>query len=103
MKPARFLVVALAVLATVLACKKTAPPAPAQVEPVPTAPVAEPVATAAPTPEASASAPVAVAPTPEDDVAIPEDFEDEATKSINEKNYRAELEKLEKEVAATPE
>jgi hypothetical protein len=94
------MVVAVAVLATVVACKKKSEPvAP---EPVP---IAAPVATtAAPTPEPSETAPVAEAPAaPDDEISVPEDFEGEATKTITDKNYKAELDKIDKEIAATPE
>jgi hypothetical protein len=93
------MVVAIAVLATVVACKKKSEPA---AEPVPTA---APVATtAAPTPEPSETAPVAEAPAaPDDEISVPEDFEGEATKTITDKNYKAELDKIDKEIAATPE
>ena len=99
MKSARALALAIAALATVAACKKAAPPA--EPEPaVSSAPV--PVAAPVPAPEPSASAPIAAG-NPEEDISIPEDFEGEVTKAITDKNYKAELDKVEKEIASTPE
>jgi hypothetical protein len=100
MKSACWMVLTIAALTTALACKKPAPP---PAEPIPSA--AAPVATtAAPTPEPAETAPVeAVATAPDQDISVPEDFEGEVTKTITDKNYKAELDKIDKEIAATPE
>jgi hypothetical protein len=99
MKPARWFAVTAVAIATVAACKK-APPPEAQPAPPPPAPVATP----APVPQPAESAPVAETPAaPDDDISVPEDFEGEVAKSITEKNYKAELDKIDKEIASTPE
>lgn len=100
MKAARFMVLTIAALSAALACKK---PAPAP-EPVPSAAVAPVAAPAAPTPEPAESAPAEpVAAAPDEDISVPEDFEGEVAKTITDKNYKAELDKIDKEIAATPE
>lgn len=60
-----------------------------------TAPTTTP-ATAAP----SAAANVELT---DEDLPVPEDFIEEATKQVDKDNYKAELDKLEKEIAATPQ
>ncbi|MGC4095370.1 MAG: hypothetical protein QM756_47080 [Polyangiaceae bacterium] len=76
-----------ALLLLAAACKKEAP-----VETAPSA--AEP---AAPVPAAAAPAVVELS---DADLAVSEDFEDDAEKEISESNYKAELSALEKELDA---
>lgn len=82
-------IIAVIALVALLACGKEEAPAP---EPVP-----EPGVPAAPEP---------VAPAPADDLPtaqafpVPEDFENEAATEITEASYRAQLDTIEKEVAA---
>jgi hypothetical protein len=71
------------------ACQKNEP---APAETTSTAP-----AVPAPAPEPVASAPAALE-IPDADLAVPEDFEDEAEKEITVSNYKAELKALEKEL-----
>lgn len=52
---------------------------------------------AAPTPAAPSAAPVQIADT---DLAVSEDFEEDAEKEISESNYKAELSAIEKELDA---
>ena len=64
-------------------------------------PVAAPVPAAAPPPPAPAPAPAAEA--ADDDVAVAEDFIDEATAEVTAANYKAKLTEIEQEMAAEPE
>jgi hypothetical protein len=97
MMSARTFALTIAAFATVVACKKPAPPP----EPPPVAP-AVPAAVAAPAIEPP-TAPEPAAANPDDEVSIPEDFEGEVAKAITPKNYKAELDKIDKEIAKTPE
>ena len=85
----------LCALAASAGCKKSAP---VQPEPAPSA-TAAPAETAAAPIDAAPTAHVASA---DEEIAVPEDFEDEAAKDITDKNYKAELDKIEKELS-TPE
>jgi hypothetical protein len=69
--------------------------------PVASAPATPPpvaAATAVPTPSSSVAA--AYARLSDEDLAVPEDFQEETKKTIDQKNYKKELDKLEKELAA---
>ncbi|HQP34969.1 MAG TPA: hypothetical protein PLI95_07315 [Polyangiaceae bacterium] len=61
----------------------------------------------APTAATSSAAPTtAAAPKVEltdEDIAVPEDFLEEATTQITSANYKAEIDALEKDIAATPQ
>lgn len=61
----------------------------------------------APTAATSSAAPTtAAAPKVEladEDIAVPEDYLEEATKQVTPANYKAELDSIEKEIAATPQ
>ena len=83
---------------TLPACSESKrPPAePAPVAAVPIAPA--PPVTQAPAPVAPAP-PATAEPTP-DDLPLPEDFVAEATRQITAKNFRAELDKIEKDLDA---
>lgn len=39
----------------------------------------------------------------DEDLAVPEDFLEEATKEVTKDNYKAEIDKIEKEIASTPQ
>ncbi len=83
-------------VATMFACSKQEPPAPADTAaPSATAPAAsaEPAASSATTPAPSASAATAEPPTEED-------FEHEATDQVTAKTLDAQLDALEKEIKA---
>lgn len=59
-----------------------------------------------PTPAPATAAPSAAAGNVEltdDDLPVPEDYIDEATKQVNKDNYKAEIDKIEKDIAATPQ
>jgi len=80
----RWLTLCLTALLLVACNNKSATDAPAPVAPMTSA-------------KAAAPAPAAVA-AADDDLATEEDFADDAEKTIDEKNYDAELDKLDKEI-----
>lgn len=93
----------LRVLATAIAPLLTALPLLAGCDKSPEPPSSKPIATAsvpaAATHAPSAAAVAAVQPDlKDDDIAVPEDFLDEATKQIDQKNYRTEVDALQKEI-----
>ena len=72
----------------VIGCESETPP------PAPSEPVAAPEAQPAPAPPVKLS---------DDDVAVPEDFIEEATAEVTAENYTQKLQELEKEVFANQE
>lgn len=52
---------------------------------------------------ATASAAAANVELTDEDVPVPEDFIEEATTQVTKDNYKAELDKIEKDIAATPQ
>jgi len=55
------------------------------------------------TPATTTSATAANVELTDEDLAVPEDFLEEATKEVTKDNYKAEIDKIEKEIAATPQ
>lgn len=90
---------ALLCVLTALACSSEARP---KAEPAPLSPEAADQPAAAPADPGAAEGPAAeVEPTPKE-LPVREDFDDEAEQQITAENFRAELDKLEKELAEAP-